>query len=174
MQAPKRAVTGFDIGKAATDGHTDVVRYRAGGFGSQFFAVYVASSYVEGNRSAHRAMEMIDTVRHDIIGKNPKDFELALTADDIVRIHKKGKIASLMAIEGGHAIEDSVRLLRAFYQLGIRYITLTRSNTNNCPGSSGDLAGRTKGLAPLGNDIVKEMNRLGLMVGSSHVSGKTF
>ena len=87
-----RTVTGFDIGKAASDGHTDVVRYRAGGFGAQFFAVYVASSYVEGNRSAHRAMELIDTVRQDIIGKNPKDFELALTADDIVRIHKKGRM----------------------------------------------------------------------------------
>jgi len=169
-----RTITGFDINKAAADGHTDIVRYRAGGFGAQFFAVYVGANYVEGNGSAHRAMEMIDTVRHDIIGKNPKDFELALTAADIVRIHKSGKIASLMGIEGGHAIEDSLRLLRNFYALGIRYMTLTHSNTNNWAGSSGDLDGRTKGLSPLGKDIVKEMNRLGMMVDISHVSDKTF
>ena len=169
-----RTVAGFDIGKAASDGHTDIVRYRAGGFGAQFFAVFVAANYVEGNRAAHRAMEMIDTVRYDIIDKNPKDFELALTADDIVRIHKKGRIASLMGIEGGHAIEDSLRLLRNFYKLGIRYMTLTHSNTNNWAGSSGDLDGRTKGLTPLGKDIVKEMNRLGMMVDISHVSDKTF
>lgn len=169
-----RTVSGFDIGKAAGDGHTDIVRYRAGGFGAQFFAVYVAANYVEGNGSARRALEMIDTVRYDIIAKNPKDFELALTADDIVRIHKKGKIASLMGIEGGHAIEDSPRLLRDFYQLGIRYMTLTHSNTNHWAGSSGDLDGRTKGLTPLGKDIVKEMNRLGMMVDISHVSDKTF
>ncbi|MFN0103760.1 MAG: dipeptidase [Bryobacteraceae bacterium] len=169
-----RTVAGFDIGKAAGDGHTDIVRYRAGGFGAQFFAVFVGANYVEGNRSAHRAMEMIDTVRHDIIGKHPNDFELALTADDIVRIHKKRKIAALMGIEGGHAIEDNVRLLRDFYQLGIRYMTLTHSNTNNWAGSSGDLDGRTKGLTELGKDIVREMNRLGMMVDISHVSDRTF
>jgi membrane dipeptidase len=169
-----RTVDGFDIGKAASDGHTDLGRYRAGGFGAQFFAIFVGSNYVEGNHSANRAMEMIDTVRHDIIGKYPNDFELALTAADIIRIHKKGKIASLMGIEGGHAIEDSVRLLRDFYQLGIRYMTLTHSNSNTWAGSSGDLDGRTKGLTPLGKDIVREMNRLGMMVDISHVSDKTF
>ncbi len=169
-----RTVTGFDIGKAANDGHTDIVRYRAGGFGAQFFAVYVAANYVEGNRSAHRAMEMIDTVRHDIIGKHPNDFALALTADDVIRAHKQGKIASLVGIEGGHAIEDSPRLLRDFYALGIRYMTLTHSNTNTWAGSSGDLDGRTKGLTPLGKDIVREMNRIGMMVDISHVSDKTF
>lgn len=169
-----RTVTGFDIGKAANDGHTDIIRYRAGGFGAQFFAVYVGADYVEGNRSAHRAMEMIDTVRHDIIEKYPKDFALALSADDVIRARKQGKIASLMGIEGGHAIEDSPRLLRDFYALGIRYMTLTHSNTNTWAGSSGDLDGRTKGLTPLGKDIVREMNRLGMMVDISHVSDKTF
>lgn len=172
--ATSRTVTGFDIGKAANDGHTDIIRYRAGGFGAQFFAVYVGADYVEGNRSAHRAMEMIDTVRHDIIEKYPKDFALALSADDVIRARKQGKIASLMGIEGGHAIEDSPRLLRDFYALGIRYMTLTHSNTNTWAGSSGDLDGRTKGLTPLGKDIVREMNRLGMMVDISHVSDKTF
>lgn len=169
-----RTVTGFDIGKPANDGHTDIVRYRAGGFGAQFFAVYVAANYVEGNRSAHRALEMIDTVRHDIIGRYPNDFALALTADDIIRAHKQGKIASLMGIEGGHAIEDSPRLLRDFYALGIRYMTLTHANSNTWAGSSGDLEGRTRGLTPLGKEIVREMNRLGMLVDISHVSDKTF
>jgi len=169
-----RTVTGFDIGKAANDGHTDIVRYRAGGFGAQFFSVHVAANHVEGTPSAHRAMEMIDTVRHDIIGKYPNDFALALTADDVIRARKQGKIASLMGIEGGHAIEDSPRLLRDFYALGIRYMTLTHSNTNTWAGSSGDLDGRTKGLTPLGKDIVREMNRIGMMVDISHVSDKTF
>ncbi|HEU0124468.1 MAG TPA: dipeptidase [Bryobacteraceae bacterium] len=169
-----RTLLGFDIGPAASDGHTDVVRYRAGGFGAQFFAVYVAGSYMETNQSAHRAMDMIDTVRHDIIEKHPKDFELALTAKDIEKIHKKGKIASLMGIEGGHAIEDSLRLLRDFYVLGIRYMTLTHANSNTWAGSSGDIEGRTKGLTPLGKDIVREMNRLGMIVDISHVSDRTF
>lgn len=169
-----RTVTGFDIGKPANDGHTDLARLRAGGFGAQFFAVYVGAEYVEGNRSAHRALEMIDTVRHDIVGRYPNDFELALTADDIVRIHKKGKIASLMGIEGGHAIEDSLRLLRDYYVLGIRYMTLTHSNTNSWAGSSGDIEGRTKGLTEFGKNVVREMNRLGMMVDVSHVSDKTF
>ncbi|MBI2684800.1 MAG: membrane dipeptidase [Acidobacteria bacterium] len=169
-----RTVTGFDIGKASSEGHTDLIRYRAGGFGAQFFAVFVAANYVEGNRSAHRAMDMIDTVKYDIAGKHPNDFEMAYTAADIVRIHKKGKIASLMGIEGGHAIEDSLRLLRDFYALGIRYMTLTHSNTNNWAGSSGDIDGRTKGLTDFGKDVVREMNRLGMMVDISHVSDKTF
>lgn len=169
-----RTVKGFDIGKAASDGHTDIPRLRAGGFGAQFFAVYVGSEYVEGNRSAHRALEMIDTVRHDIIAKYPQTFELALTADDIVRIHKKGRIASLTGIEGGHAIENSLRLLRDFYVLGVRYMTLTHSNTNAWAGSSGDIDGRTTGLSPFGKDVIREMNRLGMMVDISHVSDKTF
>ncbi len=107
--------------------------------GAQFFAVYVAASYVKGNHSAHRTLEMIDTVRHDIVGRYPNDFVLATTADDIERIHKQGKIAALMGIEGGHAIEDSLRLLRDYYDLGIRYMTLTHTNTNNWADSSGDI-----------------------------------
>lgn len=169
-----RTVTGFDISKPAKDGHSDIPRYRTGGFGAQFFAVYVSASNVEGNRSAHRTLEMIDTVRHDIIGANPDTFELALTADDVLRIRKRGKIAALMGIEGGHAIEDSLRLLRSFHALGIRYMTLTHSNTNNWAGSSGDIDGRTKGLTDFGKQVVAEMNRLGMMVDISHVSDKTF
>ena len=109
-----RTVEGFDIGPRNTSAnptHTDIVRMREGGIGAQFFAVYVAPEYVEGNHSANRALQMIDTVRHDIIAKYPNDFEFATTAAEIEAAHKRGKIAALMGIEGGHAIEDSLRLL---------------------------------------------------------------
>jgi len=173
-----RTVTGYDIGKNAGDGHTNLPGYRAGGIGAQFFAVYVAGSYVKDNHSAHRTLEMIDTVRHDIIDRYPNDFELALTADDVERIHKTGKIAALLGIEGGHAIEDSLRLLRDYYLLGIRYMTLTHSNTNNWADSSGDIdkAGiqHHNGLTDFGKEVVREMNRMGMMVDISHVADKTF
>jgi len=173
-----RTVQGYDIGQAKNDGHTNLTALHEGGVGAQFFAVYVASSYVNGNRSAWRTLEMIDTVLHDIIGRYPNDFVQATTADDIERIHKQGKIAALMGIEGGHAIEDSLRLLRDYYELGIRYMTLTHSNTNNWADSSGDMdkAGveHHNGLTDFGKQVVREMNRLGMMVDISHVADKTF
>jgi membrane dipeptidase len=133
---------------------------------------------VDGNHSANRALQMIDTVQHDIIDRYPKEFMQALTAADIERAHKKGKIAALMGIEGGHAIEDSPRLLRDYYRLGVRYMTLTHWNTNNWADSSGDITNEKvqhhNGLTPLGKDIVHEMNRLGMMVDISHVADKTF
>lgn len=173
-----RTVTGYDIGKSKDDGHTNVAGYRKGGVGAQFFAVFVAASYENGNHSANRTLQMIDTVRHDIIDAYPADFQFAGTADEIEAAHKRGKIAALMGIEGGHAIEDSVRLLRDFYALGIRYMTLTHSNTNNWADSSGDMdkpgVKHHDGLTPLGKDVVREMNRLGMMVDISHVADKTF
>lgn len=165
-------VTGLDIGPKRSDGHTDLVRLKEGGVGATFFAVYVAASYVEGNHAANRTLQMIDTVRHDIIERYPNDFEFVTTADGIASAHKKGKFAALMGIEGGHAIEDSLRLLRDFYALGIRYMTLTHSNNNNWAGSSG-VAG-AGGLTSFGKEVVAEMNRLGMMVDISHVSDKTF
>jgi membrane dipeptidase len=95
-----RTVDGYDIGKNKNDGHTNLTSLKEGGVGAQFFAVYVDSSYVKENRSAHRTLEMIDTVRHGIVERYPNDFTLATTADDIERIHKQGKIAALMVIEG--------------------------------------------------------------------------
>src|SRR5579871_3966759 len=173
-----RTVTGYDIGKNANDGHTNLAGLKAGGVGAQFFAVYVAAGYVEGNHSAHRALEMIDTVRHDIIDRYPDTFQFALTADDIVRAHKHHKIAALMGLEGGHAIEDSLRLLRDYYRLGVRYMTLTHANTNNWADSSGDLdnhdVAHHNGLTDLGRQVVREMNRLGMIVDISHVADKTF
>jgi membrane dipeptidase len=173
-----RTVDGYDIGKASNDGHTNLTALKQGGLSAQFFAVYVSSGYVNGNRSAHRTLEMIDTVRHDIIERYPNDFVFATTADDIERIHKQGKIAALMGIEGGHAIEDSLRLLRDYYALGIRYMTLTHTNTNNWADSSGDIdkpgVEHHNGLTDFGKQVVREMNRLGMIVDISHVADKTF
>jgi membrane dipeptidase len=175
---PSRTVDGFDIGSHTGSGHTDIARLKEGGVGAQFFAVYVASSYVTGNHSANRTLQMIDTVRHDIVGRYPNDFVLATTANGIEEAHRQGKIAALMGIEGGHAIEDNVRLLRDFYALGIRYMTLTHSNTNDWADSSGDVSDPNikhhNGLTAFGKDIILEMNRLGMIVDISHVADKTF
>ena len=167
-------VAGLDIGKPNTDHMTDVQRMKKGGMGAQFFAVYVAASYVDGNRSANRTLQMIDTVRHDIVAKYPNDFVLATTAADIRRAHKEGKIAALLGIEGGHAIEDSPRLLRTYFDLGVRYMTLTHANSNHWADSSGDTKKPNNGLSALGKEIIAEMNRLGMIVDISHVSDKTF
>ncbi len=167
-------VAGLDIGKPNTDHNTDLPRMKKGGMGAQFFAVYVAASYEEGNHSAHRTLEMIDTVRHDIIDRYPADFQFAGTAADIRHAHGQHKIAALMGIEGGHAIEDSLRILRDFYALGIRYMTLTHTNSNHWADSSGDDNKPNNGLSPFGKEVIHEMNRIGMIVDISHVSDKTF
>src|SRR5215475_3813795 len=176
-----RTVDGFDIGplnKSDKPTHTDLVRMKEGNIGAQFFAVYVAAGYTNGNHSANRAMQMIDTVRHDIIEKYPNDFIFATSSADIEAAHKRGKIAALMGIEGGHAIEDSLRLLRDYYALGVRYMTLTHFNTNNWADAQGDADNpkieHHNGLTPFGKDVVREMNRLGMMVDISHTADKTF
>src|SRR5262245_52075995 len=132
-----RTVDGLDIAERRTDTHTDIVRLKEGGVGATFFAVYVAAGYAASGRAAHRTLDMIDTVRYDIIGRHPETFALATTAAEIEAAHRQGKIAALLGIEGGHAIEDSLRLLRDYYQLGVRYMTLTHSNTTNWADSSG-------------------------------------
>lgn len=173
-----RTVDGFDIGRPDGKGHTDIPRLRAGNVGAIFFSAYVAAGYAAKGQAAHRALEMIDTIRYDIVERHPGDFVLALTAADIERAHREGKIAALIGIEGGHAIEDSLRLLRNYYRLGVRYMTLTHSNTNNWADSSGDeddpRVKRHNGLTAFGREVVREMNRLGMIVDISHVSDKTF
>ncbi len=172
-----KTVEGFDIGPRAKDGHTDIVRMKEGGQGGIFFAVYVGAEYVEGNHSARRTLQMIDTVRHDIIEGHPNDLAFAGSVADILAARKHGKIAALMGIEGGHAIEDDVRLLRDYYALGVRYMTLTHVNNNAWATSSGDKPrpeGEPKGLTELGKQVIHEMNRLGVMVDISHVSDATF
>ncbi|MFN7926050.1 MAG: dipeptidase [Bryobacteraceae bacterium] len=167
-----KTVDGLDIGLDAKTGHTDLGRLRAGNVGAQFFAAYVSTRSMTGNHAAHRALEMIDTIRRDIVEKHPGDFELATTAADIVRIRKQGKIAALIGIEGGHAIEESLRLLRQFHALGVRYMTLTHTRDLAWAGSSGSPA--NKGLSAFGKQVIAEMNGLGMMIDVSHVSDQTF
>ena len=172
-----RTVAGYDIATPNKTGQTDLPRMK-GFLGAEFFAVYVGAEYVKDNRSADRTLQMIDTVRTDVIAAHPNDFVFATTADDIVRAHNSHKIAALMGIEGGHAIEDSLRLLRDYYALGVRYMTLTHFNTNNWADSQGDVDNpkivHHDGLTPFGKDVVREMNRLGMMVDISHTADKTF
>lgn len=178
-----KTVDGLDIGLPGTwNGSsgtmTDIARLRAGGVGAVFFAAYVASSYVAGNHSANRALQMIDTIRTDIVARHPRDFALATSAEEIEAAHRQGRIAALIGIEGGHAIEDSPRLLRDYYALGVRYMTLTHTNTNDWADSSGDIndpkVQHHGGLTPFGKQVVGEMNRLGMMVDISHVADQTF
>ena len=170
-------VEGFDIAKTNARGQTDLKRMK-GFLGAEFFAVYVGANYVKDNHSANRALQMIDTVRHDIVEGHPNEFALATTADEVLAARQQGKIAALMGIEGGHAIEDSLRLLRDFYTLGVRYMTLTHFNTNNWADSQGDIDDpkitHHNGLTPFGKDVVREMNRIGMMVDISHTADKTF
>jgi membrane dipeptidase len=172
-----KTVNGYDIATPNKAGQTDLSRMK-GFLDAEFFAVYVDAEYVKDNHSANRALEMIDTVRTDIIANHPNDFVFATTAADIERAHKQHKIAALMGIEGGHAIEDSLRLLRDYYALGVRYMTLTHFNTNNWADSQGDIDDpkvvHHNGLTPFGKDVVREMNRLGMMVDISHAADKTF
>ena len=178
----------FDLGMngIGADGklktHTDLKRMKAGGLDAQFFAVYVGREYVnrraeEGGGSARRALDMIDIV-YEQVRRHPDVLEMAFTADNIRQIARKGKIASLMGIEGGHAIEDSLGALRMFYRLGIRYMTLTHTNTNNWADAEGDASNarirKHNGLTDFGRQVVREMNRLGMMVDISHVADKTF
>ena len=174
---PSKTVDGYDIATPNKAGQTDLPRMK-GFLGAEFFAVFVDASYVKDNHSANRTLQMIDTVRTDVIAAHPNDFIYATTADDIVRAHNQHKIAALMGIEGGHAIEDSLRLLRDYYALGVRYMTLTHFNTNNWADSQGDFddpkVAHHNGLTPFGKDVVREMNRLGMMVDISHTADKTF
>ncbi len=179
---------GFDLGspgddpKAKTKTHTDLRRMKAGGLDAEFFAVYVGREFVdkkpaEGGGAARRALDVIDAV-YNQVHRHPEALEMAYTSRDIRRIAGSGKIAALMGIEGGHAIEDSLRTLRMFYRLGVRYMTLTHTNTNDWADSSGDIDDQSvkhhNGLTDFGRQVVAEMNRIGMMVDISHVADKTF
>jgi membrane dipeptidase len=179
---------GFDLGmrgddpNAKTKTHTDLRRMKAGGLGAEFFAVYVGKEFVnkkpgEGGGAARRALDVIDVVKEQI-RRHPDALEAASTSADIRRIVKSGKIAALMGIEGGHAIEDSLPALRMFYNLGVRYMTLTHTNTNDWADSEGDInnpnVNHHNGLTDFGREVVREMNRIGMMIDISHVADKTF
>ena len=147
--------------------HTDVPRLRAGGVGGVFWAAYVP---VETRRPASYAMEQIDLI-HRMAAHSP-ELEMAYTAADVERIHREGRIASLIGIEGGHAIESSLGALRQFHALGVRYLTLTHSSTIDWADAATDTE-RHGGLTRFGEEVVREMNRLGMLVDLSHVSPGT-
>ena len=162
----------YDIGLSSVGKyHTDLARMKQGGLTAEFFSVYIDRKYATEGGSARRALDMIDYT-YRAVEKYPNDFMMSYSVADIRRAKKQKKIAALMGIEGGHAIEDSLMALRDFYRLGIRYITLTHNNTNNWADSCCDTA-KHNGLSDFGKEVVLEMNRLGMLVDISHVSDKT-
>jgi membrane dipeptidase len=162
----------YDIGTSSVGKyHTDLARMKQGGLTAEFFSVYVDKKYAKEGGSARRALDQIDVV-YRAAERYPDKLLMAITPADIRRAKKEGKIAALMGIEGGHAIENSLFALRDFYRLGVRYMTLTHNNTNDWADSARDEA-RHNGLTDFGREVVREMNRLGMLVDVSHVSDKT-
>jgi membrane dipeptidase len=149
---------------------TDIPRLRKGGLGGQFWSVYVPVS-LKGADAVQATMEQIDVV-HRLAAIYPDTFALALTADDVTRIHKSGKIASLIGVEGGHSINNSLAVLRLLYDAGARYMTITHSDNNDWADSA-TAAPRHGGLTNFGKAVIGEMNRLGMLVDLSHVSPET-
>src|SRR5215469_1424019 len=167
----------FDLGEntPVTDGHIDLGKIKQGNLGAEFFSIWVEPEFK--GHYAKRAMDLIDSV-YQQAERHPDKMTMAFTADDIVRAHEQHKFAALMGIEGGHAIENDMRLLRDFYRVGVRYMTLTWSNTNEWADSSGDIQDPNvkhhNGMTDFGKDVVREMNRLGMIVDVSHTSDATF
>jgi membrane dipeptidase len=167
---PARNLDKLDIRASQPSIMTDIPRLKAGGVGAQFWSVYTPVE-MQGQAAVTATLEQIDIV-HRMVRKYPDTFELALTADDVERIHKSGRIASLIGMEGGHSIDNSLADLRMFYRLGARYMTLT--HTANTPwADSANGPAEHHGLTPFGVDVVKEMNWLGMLVDLSHVSPET-
>ncbi len=178
---PQRFVDeNFDIGTITpiSEGNVDLQKARQGNLGAEFFSIWVDPQTSVG-RYTQRALDLIDAV-YQQAARHPDQMVMAFSAEDIVRArtgsHKR--LAALMGVEGGHAIEGDIRVLRDFYRLGARYMTLTWSNANELGDSSGDIddpkVQHHNGLTPFGKQVVLEMNRLGMMVDISHVADKTF
>ena len=152
--------------------HTDLARLRRGMVGAQFWSVFIPINKYAGEAGdTGKVLKQIDIV-HRLVTENQSDLEIALTADDILRIHSEGKIASLIGIEGGHSIENSLATLRMLYKLGARYMTLTHSKGLSWADSATDVR-QVGGLTEFGVEVVKEMNRIGMLVDLSHVSVST-
>ena len=170
-----------DLAEAGATKHFDIPRARQGGLGAPFFAVYVPARYAETGGAARYALELSDMV-DGIVAHHPADLVAAASVEEIRRAKREGRIAILKGIEGGHAIEDSMGALRGFYRLGVRYMTLTHTNTNHWADSAGNFFAPDydpatyqvhHGLTDFGRAVVREMNRLGMMVDVSHVSSET-
>ncbi len=167
----------FDMGDPLKGGELDLESAKKGNLTAEFFAIWVEPEANKGHY-ARRTLELIDAVKQQA-AKHPGQMELVTSPAGIEQAHRDHKLAALMGIEGGHSIEDSLALLRQYYALGVRYMTLTWMNSNGWADSSGDADDTTvphtkEGLTEFGKDVVYEMNRLGMMVDVSHVSDKTF
>ena len=168
----------FDIGNSDPKdiGHLSLDKARAGNLGAEFFSIWVDPETNQGHYAKH-TLELIDTV-YEQAARHPDRMMMAFSVADIERAHKHKKLAALMGIEGGHSIENNIRVLRDFYRLGVRYMTLSWSNTNEWADSSGDIDDAKiqhhNGLTDFGKQVVLEMNRLGMIVDISHVADKTF
>ena len=175
---PQRFVDeGFDLSDPLGDGNFNLESARKGNLGAEFFSIWVDPVVNQGH-FARRTLILIDSVKEQV-AKHPGQMMLVTSPEGIERAHREHKLAALMGIEGGHSIEDSLGLLRIYYELGVRYMTLTWSNSNDWADSSGDIDDKTvphtkEGLTEFGKDVVYEMNRLGMMVDISHVSDRTF
>ena len=161
----------FDINKPQPDINTDIPRLRKGGVGAQFWSAFVPASFGKKGIAVRETLEQIDII-HRMVRAYPETFEMASTADDVVRIHANGKIASMIGVEGGHSIDNSLAVLRMYYLLGVRYMTLTHSETLDWADSATDKP-KSHGLSDFGEQVVREMNKLGMLVDISHVSAET-
>jgi len=161
----------FDIAERHSDGSIDLPRMREGGMDAIFFSIWIPSK-VTGTEAVNRAITQIEAVRQQVL-KHPREIALATTTEEIRAALKQGKIAALMGVEGGHMINSDLDVLRKFASLGVRYMTLTHSGNDEWADSSTDKPAHN-GLTDFGKDVVREMNRLGMMVDISHVSDKTF
>ncbi len=169
FEGAPHSVTEYDI-EHSPPGHTDIARLRSGMLGGQFWSVYIPSDYADSG-FARVQLEQIDIARQ-VIEKYSGTFTFAADASDVERIFADGRIASMLGVEGGHAIENSLGVLRAYYDLGVRYMTLTHGLTIDWADSATDSV-RHGGLTRFGEEVVREMNRLGMLVDLSHVSPGT-
>ena len=161
----------YDLGKRNPDGHVDIPRMREGGMNAIFFSIWI-DGRIMGPPAVQKALDQIDAV-HENVRKYSKDMAFCRTAEDVRRAHAQGKIAALIGVEGGHMIGNDIRVLRMFGDLGVRYMTLSHFYNDEWADSSTDKPVHN-GLTDFGKDIVREMNRQGIMVDISHVSDKTF
>jgi membrane dipeptidase len=164
-----------DLQQELSDGHFDAVRAKAGGLDAQFFSIWVEPQLFGGGgtRAMKRADDQIAAVRA-LAEKHPETWALATSAEDIRNAVKLGKIAALMGLEGGYAIDEKLENVKRYYDLGVRYMSPAWSISTSWAGSSGDEVGRTRGLNEFGKNVVREMNRLGMIIDVSHVSDPTF